>query len=231
MNDLQQRWRAVHERMAAACVAAGRDPGEVTLLAVGKQHPASALRALHGLGQRAFGENRVPEALGKQDALADLAIEWHFIGPVQSNKTRDLAARFQWVQSVDRDKILRRLADQRPEHAGTLNLCLQVNIDREPQKSGVDPDRVEPLAALAAEQPRLRLRGLMCLPRAGRGESETRRSFARLRELQERLRSLGHDLDTLSMGMSGDLEWAIAEGSTMIRIGTDLFGPRPDRQP
>jgi len=231
MNELEHRWRSVHERIASACASAGRGAGEITLLAVGKQHPARALRELHALGQHAFGENRVPEALEKQAALDDLPIEWHFIGPVQSNKTRDLAARFHWVQSVDREKILRRLSDQRPADAEPLQVCLQVNIDREPQKSGADPAQLGALADFAATLPRLRLRGLMCLPEAGRGEAETRASFARLRELSESLGDRGHELDTLSMGMSGDLEWAIAEGSTMIRIGTDLFGPRPDRQP
>ena len=230
MKDSFQRWSEVQNRIASACRAAGRAPGSVQLLAVGKQHPAEAIRQLHALGQRAFGENRVDEALSKQAALADLDIEWHFIGAVQSNKTRDLAGHFDWVQSVDREKILRRLSEQRPAELGELNICLQLNIDDEPQKAGLPPADLEAMAELAEQLPGLRLRGLMCIPEAGASEAHTRASFARMRGLFTQLRAQGHPLDTLSMGMSGDLELAVAEGSTMLRVGTDLFGPRPGGQ-
>jgi hypothetical protein len=222
-----ERLRRVSQRIAAACDRAGRDPETVRLLAVGKQHPAGALRALFELGQRAFGENRLQEALGKQEALADLAMEWHFIGPVQSNKTRAIAAHFHWVQSVDREKLLRRLSRQRPPERTPLNILLEVNIDREPQKAGLAPEQLPALAELARELPGLRLRGLMCIPAWGRADEATRTSFSAMRALYESLRKEGHELDTLSMGMSGDLELAILEGSTMVRVGTDLFGPRP----
>jgi pyridoxal phosphate enzyme (YggS family) len=226
MDVYFQRWSAVQHRISEACRKLGRARETVTLLAVGKQHPASAIAALHGLGQRAFGENRVPEALAKQAELAGLEIDWHFIGPVQSNKTSDLAAHFQWVQSVDREKILRRLNDQRPDHLPPLNICLQVNIDNEPQKAGLAAAELPAMARLASSLPRLQLRGLMCIPEAGASAVHTRASFAQLRALYETLRSQGLGLDTLSMGMSADLELAIAEGSTMIRVGTDLFGER-----
>jgi pyridoxal phosphate enzyme (YggS family) len=224
---IAQRLAQVQSRIGEACARYGRDPARVRLLAVGKKHPAAALRALYQLGQRAFGENRLQEALDKQRQLEDLDLEWHFIGPVQSNKTRAIAERFDWVQSVDRAKVLRRLAEQRPETAEPLQVLLQVNIDAEPQKAGATPAQARELAELASGYPRLALRGLMCLPAAHRPAPETRASFARLRDLAEQLADRGHRMDTLSMGMSGDLELAIAEGSTMVRIGTDLFGPRP----
>ena len=204
----------------------GRDPSGVTLLAVSKKQAASLVRRFFMLGQTAFGENRVQEALAKQQELADLAIDWHFIGPVQSNKARELAEQFDWVQSVDRVKILQALSRPRPASLPPLNICLQINIDREPQKSGLAPEALATLAEQAAEAPGIRLRGLMALPRFSHDPEVTRDSFARLRMLYETLREAGHELDTLSMGMSGDLELAIAEGSTMVRVGTDLLGPR-----
>ncbi|MEM1412683.1 MAG: YggS family pyridoxal phosphate-dependent enzyme [Pseudomonadota bacterium] len=224
-----QRRRQVLERIARACRESGRSPAAVELLAVSKQQPAAALRAQHALGQRAFGENRLQEALTKQDELADLELTWHFIGPVQSNKTRDIAARFDWVQSVDREKILRRLGAQRPEAKPPLMICLQVNIDEEPQKAGASPAAVTDLAALCRDLPRLCLRGLMCLPARQEDADDTRDSFQRVAALAATLRHEGHEIDTLSMGMSADLEPAIACGSTMVRVGTDLFGPRTQR--
>lgn len=226
MNDLKQRFKAVLTRVEHSCERAGRDPASVRLLAVSKRQPAERVRALHALGQRAFGENFVQEARDKQAALQDLDIEWHHIGPVQSNKTRDLAEHFDWVQGVDRIKIADRLARQRPRALGPLNVLVQVNVDDEPQKGGVSPQAVDGLAAHVAAHAMLRLRGLMAIPRAHAGEAATRASFRRLRECFERLRGQDHALDTLSIGMSADLEWAILEGSTMVRVGSDLMGPR-----
>lgn len=227
MNVHLNRLQNVRSRIAAACEKSGRDPGSVRLLAVSKQQAAEAIRGLHECGQREFGENRLQEALDKQALLGDLDLCWHFIGPVQSNKTGDIAARFSWVQSVDREKILRRLGAQRPAELPPLNICLQVNIDREPQKAGVAPETLPALAALAAGQPGLRLRGLMCIPALTEDEDRTRDSFSRVAALARDLAERGFELDTLSMGMSGDLEAAIECGSTLVRVGTDLFGPRP----
>jgi len=226
MKPEATRLETVRARIGTACRDTGREVTGVRLLAVSKTQPADALRRLHGCGQKAFGENRVQEALPKQGALADLDIEWHFIGPVQSNKTRELAEHFDWVQSVDREKILRRLADQRAADLPPLNVCLQVNIDREPQKAGLPPESVAQLARLAAGMPRIRLRGLMAIPELNPDPDQVRDSFRRMRALFDSLCAAGVDMDTLSMGMSGDLELAIAEGSTMVRVGTDLFGPR-----
>jgi hypothetical protein len=225
-DALADRLAAVRGRISTACEQAGRDPGEVALLAVSKTRPADDLRALNAAGIDRFGENYLSEAEAKQDALARLAIEWHFIGPVQSNKTRALAERFDWVQSVDRAKIVRRLADQRPARRGPLNVLIQVNIDREPQKSGCDPDDVRRLAEAVAERNELALRGLMAIPAEPGEGADPRASFARLRAHFERLRLDHPRADTLSMGMSADLEAAIAEGATLVRIGSALFGPR-----
>ena len=227
MNEELQRLQAVRQRIAAACENAGRRPSEVRLLAVSKKQPADLVRRFFALGQTAFGENRAQEALDKQAALEGLEIEWHFIGPVQSNKARDLAERFQWVQSVDREKVLSHLSRHRPAAMPPLNICIQVNIDQEPQKSGLDPEQLPAFAQRVAGAPNIRLRGLMALPRFTENAAETRDSFRRLRILYEELRGQGHELDTLSMGMSGDLELAVEEGSTMVRVGTDLMGPRP----
>ncbi len=227
MNERLKRLENVRSRIEFACKNSGRDRSEVRLLAISKKHPPELIRAYFGLGQATFGENKAQEALRKLESLRDLAIEWHFVGPVQSNKTRDLAAHFDWVQSIDRVKVLNRLSAQRAEDAAPLNICLQVNIDREAQKSGLDPDMVAEMAERAAALPRLRLRGLMAIPRLTTDQVVARDSFRRLRELYEELRAAGYPLDTLSMGMSADLELAIEEGSTMVRIGTDLLGPRP----
>lgn len=227
MNVTAERLNRVRSRLQKACERSGRAVDTVRLLAVSKWQPAEAIRSLHALGQRAFGENRLQEALTKQAELGGLPLEWHFIGPVQSNKTRDIAAHFDWVQSVDREKILTRLNAHRPKHLPPLQICLQVNIDREPQKAGIDPDAVRALALAARECPALQLRGLMCIPAQSDDPRVTRASFLRLAAIADDLASDGFELDTLSMGMSGDLETAVDAGSTMVRVGTDLFGPRP----
>jgi len=226
MNNLKDNLDNVNARIASACKTAHRTPDSVNLLAVSKKHAASRVRLLFDAGQRAFGENYVQEALAKQTELHDLAIEWHFIGPVQSNKTGDLAHHFDWVQSVDREKILRRLSSQRPTDSPDLNICLQVNIDNEPQKGGACPTEIPSLADLTATLPGLRLRGLMVIPRAPSPGHDTKPSLIRMAELFEELRRQYPPMDTLSMGMSADLEQAIRAGSTMVRVGTDLFGPR-----
>jgi len=191
-----------------------------------KQQPAASIRVLAGLGVRDFGENYVQDALAKQTELADLALTWHFIGRIQSNKTQDIARHFDWVHSVDRMKIARRLSDQR-EAPEPLNICLEVNIDEEPSKGGLPPGEALDIAPAVAELPNIRLRGLMAIPKPESDPARQRAAFRRVRELYEALRGRGLDLDTLSMGMSADLEAAIAEGATIVRIGTALFGPRP----
>ncbi len=216
-------------RLRKACVTAGRNPSEIRLLAVGKKHPASAIHNLYQQGQREFGENTVQEALQKQSELVDLNIQWHFIGHLQSNKTQAISGHFDWVQSIDRQKVLLRLSSQRPVNLDPLNICLQVNIDREPQKSGLLAEQVKEMAALASDLTGIRLRGLMAIPKASSDPALVGNSFKRVKDLYEDLRILGYDLDTLSMGMSSDLESAIEHGSTMVRIGTDLFGPRPQQ--
>ncbi|MFM8766353.1 MAG: YggS family pyridoxal phosphate-dependent enzyme [Rubrivivax sp.] len=228
MTTLQDRLQAVQARMVQACVQAGRDAADVRLLAVSKLHPAQAVREVLALGHGAFGENYVQEALDKMAVLADerTAIEWHLIGPLQSNKTRAVAEAFDWVHSVDRLKIAQRLSDQRPAHLPPLNLCLQVNISGEASKSGLSPAEVADIAPAVAALPRVRLRGLMSIPEPLHGLEAQRGPHRALRLLQEELNRQGLGLDTLSMGMSDDLEAAIAEGSTMVRVGTAVFGPR-----
>lgn len=213
--------------MARACSAAGRDAAEVTLVAVSKTQPADALRALAQAGQVAFGENYLQEALTKQAALADLPLQWHFIGPIQSNKTRDIAARFDWVHSVERLKIAQRLNDQRSAEAPPLSVCVQVNVSREASKSGCAPGELAALAAAIAELPRLRLRGLMTIPAPIAQSDDPAQPYRLLREAFEALRALGLPVDTLSMGMSDDFELAITHGATHVRVGSALFGPRP----
>ena len=227
MNDAAERLEKTRERIIRACKQADRDAGSVRLVAVSKRHPVERIREFHQAGQRVFGENRVQEALEKIPQLAGLGIEWHFIGPIQSRKTRDIALSFDWVQSVDRIRILNRLSAQRPTDMPPLNICLQVNIDREPQKSGAMPEAVPELARHALSLPQISLRGLMCLPKTQTNPERLRASFRALRDIYAQLESEGLKLDTLSMGMSGDLEHAIAEDSTMVRVGTDLLGPRP----
>lgn len=227
MTDIAVRLTAVRARIDRAEKAADRTPGSVRLLAVSKWQPAEAVRAAHAAGQCAFGENYVQEGLAKRAALADLPLEWHLIGPLQSNKTREVAEYFDWVQSVDREKIARRLSDQRPDGLPPLQVCLQVNIDGEDSKSGCSPADLPALVRTIMGLPRLQLRGLMCIPRPG--NTDALAALAKTR--QDLLASIpGLDaatFDTLSMGMSEDLEAAVAAGSTMVRIGTAIFGARP----
>ncbi|MDE2396107.1 MAG: YggS family pyridoxal phosphate-dependent enzyme [Burkholderiales bacterium] len=230
MGSIGSNLQEVERRIAQACVAAGRDAHNVTLLAVSKTFGADAVREAVAAGQRAFGENYVQEALAKIEALADLRpqLQWHLIGPLQSNKTRPVAEAFDWVHSVERLKIAERLAEQRPPGLAPLQLCLQVNISGEASKSGLAPAEVAALAhAVAALPPeRVRLRGLMAIPEPA-GDFEARRAPHRaLRELLAALNEQGLALDTLSMGMSADLEAAVAEGATLVRIGTAIFGAR-----
>ena len=233
MTTLKERLNAVEGRIAQACIQAGREPSSVMLLAVSKLHPAQAVREAAAAGQRAFGENYVQEGLDKLTALQDLRhlLECHLIGPLQSNKTRAVAEAFDWVHSVDRLKIAQRLSDQRPHHLPPLNLCLQVNISGEASKSGLAPDEVAQVAQAVAALPRLRLRGLMAIPEPAQGVDAQRAPHRALRLLQARLIQQGLTLDTLSMGMSDDLEAAVAEGSTLVRVGTAIFGPRSPAPP
>lgn len=218
--------QAVHARIAAASGRAGRDPAGVRLLAVSKTHPAGLIEEAFRAGQAAFGENYVQEAVEKMSALAALPIEWHLIGPLQSNKTRIVAERFHWVHTVDREKTARRLSEARPGELPALQVLVQVNVSGEGSKSGVAPAEVRALATAVAAMPRLRLRGLMAIPEPTDDVSLQRARFAQVRALFLGLQSGGIGVDTLSMGMSDDMDAAIAEGSTMVRIGTALFGAR-----
>jgi len=212
--------------MAAAAVAAGRNPDDVTLLAVSKGQSAARIREAAGLGLRSFGENYVAEAVPKVQALADLGLDWHFIGRLQANKTRPVALHFDWVHGVDREPIARRLSDQRGHFVPPLNICLQVNVLGEASKGGVTPAELPALIDAVRDLPRLRLRGLMCMLPYEAPEALQREGFGCLRQLRDEAAARGILLDTLSMGMSDDLEAAIAEGSTLVRIGTALFGER-----
>lgn len=230
MSSIADNIGTVTRRIQKATLKAGRKPGSVHLLAVSKTRPANDLRTAYGAGQRAFGESYVQEALDKIDALADLdAIEWHFIGPVQSNKTRQIAGSFEWVHSVDRLKIAHRLDEQRDNALPPLNICLQVNINNEDTKSGCALEDLTELADAIEDMPNLSLRGLMAIPDPDQPEAELRSSFRKLANALKKLRQEAPGcgpLDTLSMGMSGDLEMAIEEGATWVRVGTALFGPR-----
>ena len=205
---------------------AGRDPDSIRLLAVSKKQPLTKIREAAAAGQRDFGENFVQEGVEKIEALAGVDLTWHFIGHLQSNKTRVVAEYFDWVHTIDKLKTARRLSEQRPGHLSPLNVCIQVNVDDEASKSGVAPDAVAELAAACAALPQLELRGLMCLPAIRDGFDEQRVPFRTLRELSEKLRTQGVDTDTLSMGMTADYRAAIFEGATIVRIGTALFGER-----
>lgn len=224
----------VQQRIAAAAQQAGRDSADVALLAVSKTKPIELITAAYQAGQRRFGENYLQEAVDKVVALRHLDIEWHFIGPLQSNKTRNAAQHFDWVHTIDRIKIARRLSEQRPAELPPLNICLQVNIDGEASKSGVTTEQLPALAAEVAALPNLTLRGLMAIPKASDDPNQQREPFAALAALLQQLRELlpeqhkidTFQLDTLSMGMSGDMDAAISEGATMVRIGTDIFGAR-----
>lgn len=228
MATINSRVQAVNGRIARACAEARRDVASVTLLAVSKLQPAAAVREAHGCGLRRFGENYVQEGLDKIAALADLRadIEWHLIGPLQGNKTRAVAEAFDWVHGIDRMKIAERLSAQRPEGLPDLQVCLQVNVSGEASKSGVAPDALPALATAVAKLPRLRLRGLMSIPEPSDDPTVQHAAHRALRELADGLRRDGLALDTLSMGMSADLDAAIAEGATLVRIGTALFGAR-----
>jgi PLP dependent protein len=232
MADIATRLETVRARIRRACTAAGRPPECVTLVAVSKSFAAMDLMAALAAGQRDFGESYLQEALEKMAAVNPGAGGrpgplWHFIGPVQSNKTAALARHFDWVHSVDREKIARRLSEQRPPGLPLLNVCVQVNISGETTKAGVAPEAVSVLCRTVAALPRLKLRGLMAIPAPATSGFDVRNAYRRLRKLFESLRRDGLDVDTLSAGMSDDLEAAIAEGSTMVRIGTAIFGTRP----
>lgn len=228
MSGIGDRLAAVQARIGLACEFAGRHPDDVRLLAISKGHDAAMIRGAAAAGQRAFGENYLVEAEAKMEALGDLELEWHFTGPVQSNKTRGIAERFAWVHSVDRVKIAERLSAQRSHHGPALNVCVQVNISGEASKAGVAPAQAAELCRAVDALPRLKLRGLMVIPAPTDDKSAQREPYAATRALFRQLQDAGLALDTLSMGMSGDLEAAIAEGATLVRIGTDLFGPRTE---
>jgi len=226
MTTIAAKLQTVHERIAHACTAAGRDVNEVTLLAVSKTFGADAVREAHAAGARSFGENYIQEGVEKQALLADLELDWHCIGPIQSNKTRLVATHFAWAQTVDRPKIAQRLAEQRPPGLPPLNVCIQVNVDGGANKSGVAPAEARALAQAILELPRLRLRGLMSIPEPAESFAAQLAAHQRARELFDELRLSGLALDTLSMGMTDDLEAAIHAGSTMVRVGTAIFGRR-----
>ena len=227
MHDTAAALADIRARIRECEARHGREPDSVELLAVSKTKPPEAVRAAWEAGQRDFGENQLQDAMTKIEPLAGLDIRWHFIGPLQSNKTRPVAQHFAWVQSIDRLKIARRLSEQREDSQPPLSVCVQVNISGEATKSGVAPAEAATLAREVAALPRLRLRGLMAIPAPAEGLAAQRAALRPLRELYERLRADGLELDTLSMGMSDDLEAAIAEGATMVRIGTAIFGARP----
>jgi pyridoxal phosphate enzyme (YggS family) len=225
-NAIASALRSVEERIAQAEHQANRAPGSVQLIAVSKTFPAGAIRQAWEGGQRAFGENYVQEFASKVDELKDLPIEWHFIGPIQSNKTRTVASSAHWVHSVDRLKIAERLSQQRDDAAGLLNVCLQVNVSGERSKSGCVPAEVFDLAQRVAALPRLSLRGLMCIPEPTGDSAPLAAQFSLLKDLFLELKQKGFSLDTLSMGMSSDLDLAVQEGATMVRVGTAIFGVR-----
>jgi pyridoxal phosphate enzyme (YggS family) len=227
MTTIASNLHSVRERIAAACVAAGRDVNEVTLLPVSKTFGPDAVREAFAAGEAAFGENYIQEAVEKQTLLADLPLAWHCIGPIQSNKTRLVAAHFAWAQSVDRLKIAQRLAEQRPGELPPLNVCIQVNIDGGPTKSGVAPEETLALAREVMALPRLALRGIMTIPEPAAEFAAQVAVHQRARALFDELRAQGLPLDTLSMGMTADLEAAVHAGSTMVRVGTAIFGGRP----
>lgn len=227
MITIAANLQAVRQRIAAASAAAGRAPDTVRLLAVSKTCPVSLLREAASCGQHAFGESYLQEAEGKIAALRDMNPEWHFIGPLQSNKTRAVAGLFDWVHSLDRIKLGERLSAQRPAALPPLQVCLQVNVSGEASKSGCAPEEAGALAQALARLPNLRLRGLMAIPEPSEDVARLRARFALLRELRDRLNARGLALDTLSMGMSHDLETAILEGATIVRVGTAIFGERP----
>lgn len=227
-NPLCESLRTIGKRIKTAESTYQRSPGSVQLLAVSKRHPATAiLDALH-CGQLAFGENYAQEMHEKATQIDNPAIEWHYIGPIQSNKTRLIAQTAHWIHSIDRFKIARRLSDQKPAEKPAINVCLQLNVSHEESKSGIQVSQLPELAEQVARLPGLRLRGLMAIPAATADFEQQRRSFAKVRKALEALNKQGYNLDTLSMGMSADMEAAIAEGATIVRIGTAIFGQRPE---
>jgi len=228
MSTIAENISTLAERIHNAAQAAQRDPASIGLLAVSKTKPASDLREAYAAGLRDFGENYLQEALGKQTQLSDLPLIWHFIGPIQSNKTRAIAEHFDWVHSVDRLKIAQRLSEQRPAERPPLNICIQVNVSGEASKSGCTPEDLPALAQAISDLPNIRLRGLMAIPEPTEDSDAQNAAFAAVRSLQDQLNL---PLDTLSMGMSHDLEAAIAQGATWVRIGTALFGARNYGQP
>mgnify|MGYP001593933513 CR=1 FL=1 len=226
MSTIQESLSGVRQRIARACASAARASDSVHLLAVSKTVDAARILQAVAEGQIAFGENYLQEALSKQAQIALPRLEWHFIGPIQSNKTRDIATHFDWVHGVDRLRIAERLSAARANHAGALNICVQVNISEEPSKAGCRPDEAADLCAAIAKLPGLRLRGLMAIPAPAADASSAREPYRRLRALFDAIRAQGLPLDTISAGMTDDLEAAIAEGSTLIRVGTAIFGSR-----
>ncbi len=226
MTAIASNLQAVRLTLEQAAQQAGRQAAEITLLAVSKTFPAASLREAYAAGQRAFGESYVQEALDKMAALGDLPLEWHFIGPVQSNKTRAIAENFSWVHGVDRPKIAERLSAQRPPGLPPLNVCIQVNVSGEASKSGILPDEAAELARHVSRLAHLKLRGLMTIPEPAPDEAAQRKPFALLRALLQQLNTQGLGLDTLSMGMSQDMKAAILEGATIVRVGSAIFGTR-----
>jgi pyridoxal phosphate enzyme (YggS family) len=226
MTTIAANLQAVRDRIERAAQAAGRPSSGIALIAVSKTFPAEKIAEAYAAGQRAFGESYLQEAVEKVTRLSHLPITWHFIGPIQSNKTRAIAEHFQWVHSIEREKIAARLNEARPAHLPPLNVCIQVNVSGEGSKSGVAPGAELALARAILALPRLRLRGLMAIPEPTTDIQLQRRRFALLREIRDKLAAAGIVLDTLSMGMSDDFEAAIAEGATMVRVGTAIFGQR-----
>ena len=226
MIGVTENLRKIRDLLHFAAIEANRDPAEVRLLAVSKKQPLEKIREAYAAGQRDFGENFVQEGVEKIAAMANEDLTWHFIGHLQSNKTRLVAENFDWVHTIDKLKTARRLSEQRPDGLPPLNICLQVNVDEEESKSGVTPDALPALAAACVELPNIQLRGLMCLPAVREELDEQRVPFSVLRKLAEKLRTGGIDMDTLSMGMTADFRAAILEGATIVRIGTALFGER-----
>jgi pyridoxal phosphate enzyme (YggS family) len=229
-RNLRNNWSETRKRIASAAMQAGRLSDSVGLVAISKGHPASALRTVAGFGQRDFGENYLQEALPKLAALVDLPLTWHFTGQLQANKTRAVAEHFHWVHTLDRERIAIRLNEQRPHYAPPLNICVQVSLADEPGKGGVPPAEVLALAQSVATLPKLKLRGLMCIPPPSDTFETQRARFEELAACQRRLIDAGLAVDTLSMGMSDDLEAAVAAGATWVRIGTALFGARPTEE-
>ena len=227
MSTLEQRYQDVKAHICSACEQIQRSKDEISLLAVSKTKPAHMVETLYQLGQRSFGENYLQDAVEKITYLKQLSeIEWHFIGPIQSNKTRTIAEHFQWVETLDREKIAQRLNDQRPLELPPLKVLIQVNISREEQKHGIEPEQVENFAKIITHLPQLSLQGLMCIPEATKDESKLSAQFDEMNALLKQLTNNYPHCTVLSMGMSNDLELAIKHGSSQIRIGTDIFGPR-----